>query len=93
MLSDYISDFTQNAGWELVFNGALALLAVRIKARTGKEMTTTHVLKFWGACVLCGTIATSVAHTRVIKPIQEQLSYEKPIPPQFQSEIAFLAVC
>lgn len=92
MLYDYIADFTHNAKWELIFNAALAVLAVIIKARTGKEMTVKHILKFWIACCLCGTIATSVAHTGVIKPIIDQLSYEKAIPPQLQSEITFLSV-
>lgn len=74
MLNNLISDFTQNAWWELTVISMMTVIARIFRLTFGKKMTTKHEIGFWVICICCGTVALSAANIGIIKPLQNELA-------------------
>jgi len=87
MLDNLISDFTQNAWWELIVVVMMTSIARIFRLTFGKKMTVTHEIVFWCICIFCGTVALAAVNVGILKPIQNQFSNKQTASPDLHCEI------
>lgn len=79
--------FLQNFGWEAAAALIMTAMARIYRATTGKTFKEHHATIFWLTGTLGIFLVLMIIHFGVIRPLFQQLSSERPIAPNLQSEI------